>query len=125
MDINEYILSISDLNSFSQTKDTPQEEKQFLVKLLKEGLVERIDNGKFRLSNDGFTALDYGYDNWIKQSSKDESVSREKNEVELELAKKTLKEFPKTKWFARIGFIISILLLLKELSIWIWQLCCQ
>ena len=34
---------------------------------------------------------------------------------------KTLKEFPKTKWFARIGFIIGILLALKELYILIFQ----
>lgn len=47
--------------------------------------------------------------------------SLEKTEVDFKLAKKTLEEFPKTKWFARIGFIIGIILLLKELYILIWE----
>ena len=40
-----------------------------------------------------------------------------KTNTDLELAEKTLKEFPKTKWFARIGFFIAIVLALKELYI--------
>jgi hypothetical protein len=41
----------------------------------------------------------------------------EKSEVDFELTKRTLEEFPKTKWFARFGFIIAIMLALKELYI--------
>lgn len=41
----------------------------------------------------------------------------EKSDIDFELTKRTLKEFPKTKWFARLGFIISVVLLLKELYI--------
>lgn len=40
-----------------------------------------------------------------------------KTNTDLELAEKTLKEFPKTKWFARIGLFIAIVLALKELYI--------
>ena len=47
--------------------------------------------------------------------------SLEKTEIDFKLAKKTLEEFPKTKWFARIGLIIAVLLALKELYIWITQ----
>ena len=45
----------------------------------------------------------------------------EKTKVDLELAKETLKEFPKTKWFARLGFAIGIVLLLKELYMLIYK----
>jgi hypothetical protein len=41
----------------------------------------------------------------------------EKSEVDFELTKRTLEEFPKTKWFARLGFIIAVVLALKELYI--------
>ena len=44
-----------------------------------------------------------------------------KSEVDFELAKRTLEEFPKTKWFARIAFIIASVLALKELYILIWK----
>ena len=44
-----------------------------------------------------------------------EHIEFEKSKVDLKLAKETLKEFPRTKWFARIGFFISILLLAKEI----------
>lgn len=56
------------------------------------------------------------YDNLLKNSQKEE-IDFEKSKVDLDLAKKMLKEFPKTKWFARIGFAIAILLALKELYI--------
>ena len=42
----------------------------------------------------------------------------EKSEVDFELTKRTLEEFPKTKWFARLGFIIAVVLALKELYIY-------
>ncbi|MDT7832217.1 hypothetical protein RQM59_07485 [Flavobacteriaceae bacterium S356] len=49
-----------------------------------------------------------------KQHEKDE-LDLEKNKVDLELAKQMLKEYPKTKWFARIGFFIAICLAILEL----------
>lgn len=47
--------------------------------------------------------------------------SLEKSEVDFELAKRTLEEFSKTKWFARFGFIIAVVLAFKELYILIWK----
>jgi hypothetical protein len=41
----------------------------------------------------------------------------EKSDIDFELTKRTLEEFPKTKWFARFGFIIAVALALKELYI--------
>jgi chorismate-pyruvate lyase len=46
-----------------------------------------------------------------------ERIEFEKSKIDLELAQKMLKEFPKTKWFARIGLFIAIVLALKELYI--------
>jgi hypothetical protein len=51
----------------------------------------------------------------IKSNGLDYLDSLEKSDLDFELTKRTLKEFPKTKWFARLGFLFSVLLLLKEL----------
>ena len=50
-----------------------------------------------------------------------ERIEFEKSKIDLELAQKMLKEFPKTKWFARIGLFIAIVLALKELYILLKQ----
>ncbi|TXE13786.1 hypothetical protein FUA26_02505 [Seonamhaeicola algicola] len=42
----------------------------------------------------------------------------ESKRTDLKLSKETLKEFPRTKWFARIGAFIGIVLALKELIEW-------
>ncbi len=44
-----------------------------------------------------------------------EQIEFEKAKIDLELAKKMLKEYPKTKWFARIAFFIALALGLLEL----------
>ncbi|AUS06833.1 hypothetical protein [Pseudotamlana carrageenivorans] len=51
----------------------------------------------------------------IKLSGIEYLDSLEKTEVDFELAKKTLEEFPRTKWFARVGFFIGIGLAILEL----------
>jgi hypothetical protein len=57
----------------------------------------------------------------IKEDIELKEIESKKTKAELDLAEKTLNEFPKTKWFARIGFIIGIILMLKELYILIWK----
>jgi|GEM_PF-2409345 len=61
--------------------------------------------------NGGFMSL---FNEKIKEKEF-KNIERRSREVNLELAEKTLKEFPKTKWFARIGFGIAVILALKEL----------
>ncbi|MDO8317544.1 MAG: hypothetical protein Q7T12_08485, partial [Flavobacterium sp.] len=56
-----------------------------------------------------------------KYIAEKERIEFEKSKIDLELAQKMLKEFPKTKWFARIGFFIAIVLALKELYILLKQ----
>jgi hypothetical protein len=52
-----------------------------------------------------------------KYLAEKERIEFEKSKIDLELSQKMLKEFPKTKWFARIGLFIAIVLALKELYI--------
>ena len=73
------------------------------------------------LNQGGFTKIEENRNFELEKKNKRENFEFEKAKIDLELAKKMLKEFPKTKWFARIGFIIGILLLLKELYILIWK----
>lgn len=51
----------------------------------------------------------------LKAERKREKLEVRKTEVDLDLAEKTLKDLPRTKFLAWSGFIIAILLLLKEL----------
>ena len=44
-----------------------------------------------------------------------EDLELEKSKVDLELAKKILKEYPKTKWYARIGLLLAILLAIIDI----------
>ena len=73
------------------------------------------------LNQGGFTKVEKELSELKKFNLKKEKIEFEKSKIDLELAKKMLKEFPKTKWFARIGFIIAIVLMLKELYILIWR----
>jgi len=73
------------------------------------------------LNQGGFTKIEENRNFELEKKNKREKFEFEKGKVDLELSKKMLEEFPKTKWFARIGFIIGILLLLKELYILIWK----
>jgi predicted transcriptional regulator len=52
-----------------------------------------------------------------KYIAEKERIEFENSKINLELSQKMLKEFPKTKWFARIGLFIAIVLALKELYI--------
>lgn len=78
------------------------------------GLVELIGKNKYRLTQKGYLANEIGFEKWLAENKRKQILEDEKIRVELDLAEKTLKEFPKTKWFARVGFIIGIILLIKE-----------
>jgi hypothetical protein len=42
-------------------------------------------------------------------------LDTESKRINLKISKNVLNEYPYTKWFARLGFFFSVLLLLKEL----------
>lgn len=77
------------------------------------------------LSQGGFTKIEENRNFEFKKKDKRETLEFKKTKIDLELAEKMLEEFPKTKWQARIGITIAIVLLLKELYIWIMQLSSQ
>lgn len=116
----------------------PETDKKLVNLLLKEfdlhfeKVADTMENGRTMfissnertahfLENGGFTKIEKDEINRVKKKSEKEQVEFEKSKVDLELAKKTLEEFPKTKWFARIGFIIGVVLMLKELYILLWK----
>ena len=51
----------------------------------------------------------------FKLIAEKEYVEFEKSKIDLELSKKMLKEFPKTKWIARFGFFIAVVLAILEI----------
>lgn len=63
----------------------------------------------------GFTQIENDEMNMLQRKQDIEELDYRKSKVDLALAEKMLKEFPKTKWFARIGFIIGIGLAILEL----------
>lgn len=75
------------------------------------------------IAPNGLTILKIGgykkYLDTLQQESEQEEYVKnleiEKTKTDLDLAKKMLKEYPYTKWFARIGFAIALGLGLLEL----------
>jgi hypothetical protein len=57
-----------------------------------------------------------------KYLAEKERIEFEKSKLDLDLAEKLLKEYPYTKWFARIGFFIALCLGISELVNYIKQL---
>ena len=51
----------------------------------------------------------------IKKAKKKDNIEFEKTKIDLELSKKMLEEYPYTKWFARIGFVIALGLAILEI----------
>jgi predicted transcriptional regulator len=51
----------------------------------------------------------------LERESEKDRMAFEKSKIDLELAQKMLKEYPYTKWFARIGLTIAIILAALEI----------
>ena len=115
----------SDLEFNIRAREIAVDESVRLIHILdKQGICECFFNrdSEFARKNEktflfqkqgGFKAL---YAD-LKAERKREKLEVRKTEVDLDLAEKTLKEFPRTKFLAWSGFIIGVLLLLKELYI--------
>ena len=69
-----------------------------------------IDGGWLKFLNNEKTKSDFILEK--------EMLDFEKSKIDFELSKKLLKEYPYTKWFARIGFIIAIVLAVLEIIQW-------
>lgn len=76
----------------------------------------RFDNNAFSLTKEGFSFLSFEeMEKDILLQKEKENIEYEKNKIDLELSKKILAEYPKTKWFARIAFFIALGLAMLEL----------
>jgi len=71
------------------------------------------------LENGGFAKLDRKAETQAKYLKEKERIAFEKSKIDLELAQKMLEEYPITKWTARIGLIIGIILAILEVIRWI------
>ena len=122
--INDLLLEIheNDTHKIKSIYDFKQNNNEFrayqnliLFKMYKElDLVIKVTGGSVALSEKGLRISENG--GWIKhlESEKEkQEFEFEKSRIDFDLAKKTLKEFPKTKWYARIGLIIAVVLALK------------
>ncbi|WP_343330342.1 hypothetical protein [Polaribacter staleyi] len=69
------------------------------------------------LNQGGFTKIEKELSEFNKFNLEKEKIELRKTKVDLELAEKMLKEYPKTKLISRISIIIGIVLMLKELYI--------
>jgi shikimate kinase len=134
--INDLLLEIHENNThkiksiydFNQKSDEFRAYQNLLLfKMYKElDLVIMVTGGSVALSDKGLRISENG--GWIKhlESEKEkQDFEVKKSKIDFKLANETLKELPKTKLFAIVGFIIAVVLALKEIGIWIWQLCCQ
>jgi hypothetical protein len=95
--IDFIVFELSSLNILNNKND--RGEKKLAFDFNRANIVELISNG-------GMT------EKWL---------DREQKRINLKLSENTLKEFPKTKWIARIGLGIAIILGLKDLFIWIME----
>lgn len=68
------------------------------------------------LNQGGFTRYEKEESERKRIQEERDRIAFEKSKIDLELAKKMLKEYPKTKWFARIGFLIGTGLALLKLA---------
>jgi hypothetical protein len=86
-------------------------------------LVNIIDKTSFELNKKGFSVIqEGGIEKFIENEKELKDLEFEKSKIDLELSKKTLKEFPKTKFRARIAYIIAIILALVQVTQWIIKL---
>ena len=79
-------------------------------------LIKNVNDHYFLLTKKGwdFTSFkEIESENEFRKEK--EKIEYEKSKIDLELAKKMLKEYPKTKWIARIGFGIAVVLAVLEL----------
>lgn len=110
------------LNSYI-LKDKNKEEIEFLIKeIIKERpeLIKVISRHNSPLeikptrlirpfiSSGGFSKIEF-------EEKERQDIELRKSKIDLELAERMLKEYPYTKWIARISFLIGICLAILEL----------
>lgn len=123
--MDEFLEEMSKFSFFRFTADTDPKKKEMMEKLLSYELAIMIESNRYRLTTKGYTVKEKGFDNWLAEQNDQKEKEDLKIDLDIELARKTLKEFPRTKFLAWGGFTIGVVLALKELGIWLWQLLFQ
>lgn len=134
IEINLKLLNESSNKSLFRTSFVDEKGRQLndslrLAKNMHDRSLIKLEPLKeYRCDLEEFGFKVYNQGGWIKhlqnEKTKSDFISEkelldfEKSKVDLELAKKMLKEYPYTKWFARIGFVIALILMLLEMSKW-------
>jgi len=113
------IVHRQDLDNMFPNIDTKGVVLNIMLKVLK--LIEPVfgENYNYTLTKAGYDFVSFK-DNDVKELAlkEKEQLEFEKSKIDLELAKKMLKEHPFTKWFARISFIIALILAAIEIIKW-------
>ena len=81
----------------------------------KDSIVDISTNGLHILKIGGYKSYLDALENQAQLDNYKQKLEIEKAKTDLELAKRMLKEYPLTKWTARIGFIIALGLAILEL----------
>ena len=94
--------------------------------MISESLIFTDQYHSIQLSTNGYEILANG--GWLRYVeneksksdflAKKEALDFEKSKIDLDLAQKMLKEYPYTKWFARISIFIAVVLAILELIRW-------
>ena len=94
--------------------------------MISESLIFTDQYHSIQLSTNGYEILANG--GWLRYVeneksksdflAKKEALDFEKSKIDLDLAQKMLKEYPYTKWFARISIFIALVLAILELIRW-------
>ena len=82
-------------------------------------LIESNGLTKGFLDEGGFTTIENSELIQLEKQQEKENLEFEKSKIDFELAKETLKEFPKTKKRAKVAYIIAIILAFVQLIQWI------
>tara|TARA_R110002033_G_scaffold6275_1_gene24979 strand:- start:696 stop:1115 length:420 start_codon:yes stop_codon:yes gene_type:complete len=101
------------------------ENEHKAIRFLKENeLIKLSPNSRFQyISTPEINKInELGIVEYLKLINEKEDIELRKTKVDLELAEKMLKEFPKTKLFSRIGAFIGIGLAILEIVKWIMKL---
>lgn len=78
-------------------------------------LIEQTNSNFYRLTSKGWNFTTYKEIEDKEQATKEkERIEFEKTKIDLELARKMLKEYPCTKWSARIGLLLAVSLAILE-----------
>ena len=87
------------------------------------GLIKKESRSNYRLTAKGWEFESFEkLEKEVVKSKIEKDIQFKKTNIDLELAERTLKDYPKTKLFSRIGAFTGIVLLILKVVEWIMKL---